>query len=76
MLFRSITLSYKKETVELVIMDDGIGFDTQKITIRKEKNTGFGLSMMRERINLLNGTFEIESRLGFGTEIQVNIPTK
>ncbi len=71
-----ITLSYKKETVELVIMDDGIGFDTQKITIRKEKNTGFGLSMMRERINLLNGTFEIESRLGFGTEIQVNIPTK
>ena len=71
-----ITLSYKEETVELVIMDDGIGFDTQKITIQKEKNTGFGLSMMRERINLLNGTFEIESRLGFGTEIQVNIPIK
>lgn len=71
-----ITLSYKKETIELVIMDDGIGFDTRKITIQKEKNTGFGLSMMKERINLLNGTFEIESRLGFGTEIQVNIPTK
>lgn len=71
-----ITLSYKVETIELVIMDDGIGFDIQKITIQKEKNTGFGLSMMKERINLLNGTFEIESRLGFGTEIQVNIPTK
>lgn len=71
-----ITLSYKEETVELVIMDDGIGFDTQKIAEQKEKNTGFGLSIMRERINLLNGTFEIESRLGFGTEIQVNIPIK
>lgn len=71
-----ITLSYKEETVELVIMDDGIGFDTQRITIQKEQNTGFGLSMMRERINLLNGTFEIESKPGFGTEIQVNIPTK
>ncbi len=71
-----ITLLYKENTIELVIMDDGIGFDTQKVTIQKEKNTGFGLSMMRERINLLNGTFEIESKPGFGTEIQVNIPTK
>lgn len=71
-----ITLSYKEDTIELVIMDDGIGFDTQRITIQKEQNTGFGLSIMRERINLLNGTFEIESKLGFGTEIQVNIPTK
>lgn len=71
-----ITLVYKEETIELVIMDDGIGFDTKRVTIKKEQNTGFGLSMMKERISLLNGTFEIESRLGFGTEIQVNIPTK
>lgn len=69
-----ITLSYRKEGIVLSIMDDGVGFDTAMVPIKKEKNTGFGLSMMRERICLLNGTFEIESKLGFGTEIQVNIP--
>lgn len=71
-----IILTYKKNEISLVIMDDGVGFDTDTLLMKKGENTGFGLSMMRERICLLNGTFEIESKLGFGTEIQINIPIK
>lgn len=71
-----IMLTYQEDAIKLVIMDDGVGFDTSTLLIKREENTGFGLSMMRERICLLNGTFEIESKLGFGTEIQINIPIK
>jgi len=71
-----ITLSYQKEKIELDIMDDGVGFDTKLVPAKNEKNVSFGLSMMRERICLLNGTFAIESKVGFGTEIQVIIPAK
>lgn len=71
-----IILSYQKDMLEVSIMDDGVGFDVNHMPERKNENTGFGLSMMKERVHLLNGTFEIESKTGFGTEIQVRIPIK
>lgn len=59
----------------LSIEDDGIGFEYDGLESHgKEDNSGFGLSMMKERAYLLSGDFYIESEKGKGTKIMVKIP--
>jgi len=57
------------------ITDDGIGFDINEV---KNKNfnidSGFGLFSMRERVELLQGEFEIYSEKGKGTRITAKVP--
>lgn len=54
--------------LHLIIEDNGKGFDLTKNT------TGFGLQSMRDRTLALNGDFNIESILGKGTKIKIDIP--
>ncbi len=56
--------------LQLVVRDDGIGFDTERVAAV----ASFGLSGMRERVELVGGTFAIVSEAGIGTEIQVGLP--
>ncbi|MNX45882.1 Oxygen sensor histidine kinase NreB [compost metagenome] len=51
--------------LKLSITDDGQGFDT------KTKKGGIGLSNMKERAHSLKGQFNIESKIGEGTKIEV-----
>lgn len=60
----------------LVIEDDGIGFDTEKLKTSDKSDGGFGLFNMRERVKLFNGKLEIKSKLNEGTKIIVNIPNE
>jgi len=54
--------------VRLVVEDDGMGFDPAASTDR------LGLSGIRERVALLDGTVGIESSPGRGTTLVVEIP--
>ncbi|WP_069649188.1 sensor histidine kinase [Caloranaerobacter ferrireducens] len=61
--------------INIVVKDDGIGFDVEKKL--KETNIfegGFGILGMRERVELLNGEFQIISSIGRGTSIIFRIP--
>lgn len=71
----TVKIFYKSDIIEIVIIDDGIGFDVirQESEIR-EDYSGFGLSTMRERIDLLSGKMEILSELGEGTKITIEVP--
>lgn len=66
---------FKQEDIlVLVIDDDGIGFDLE---LPEEKsNKGIGLVSIRERVSAFDGTFNIESQPGNGTEIIIEIPIK
>jgi signal transduction histidine kinase len=56
----------------LVIDDDGIGFN---IKIYEEtSNKGIGLISMRERVQSFGGSISIDSQVGIGTEILIEIP--
>ena len=55
--------------VRLTIADDGCGFDPQQTPTAR-----FGLAGMRERVALLGGTINIQSRPGAGTTIVITIP--
>jgi signal transduction histidine kinase len=59
--------------VIMMIEDDGKGISTRK---SKSPKQGLGLVSMRERVQLVGGTFEINSRPGKGTKIRVEIPIK
>lgn len=70
-----VTLAYENNKLSLTVQDNGIGFESQKNPgLLDEKNYGFGLSMMKERVILLGGTIQIKSVLGEGTTVSVEIP--
>lgn len=54
----------------IVIKDDGKGFNLDKTP--KEKH--FGLSLMEERVRLINGRIKISSKEKKGTCIQIEVP--
>jgi PAS domain S-box-containing protein len=56
--------------IHLVISDMGRGFDIESALQGK----GLGLTSMRERVRLLNGTIAIESKPNGGTTIRVRVP--
>jgi len=71
----SINLEFLEKELKLYVFDDGKGFDTNDLKVRKEDiSSGFGLYSMRERIELLNGKFEINSTIGKGTRLSITVP--
>jgi len=54
------------------IKDDGIGFIPEQVDYTKH----FGLKGIRERVNLMDGSMEIKSAAGKGTEIIIEVPFK
>jgi signal transduction histidine kinase len=56
--------------VHASVQDDGLGFDVAETACSQE---GIGLSSIRERLELLDGTLEITSRPGAGTTISVRV---
>jgi signal transduction histidine kinase len=65
----SVVLHQNRETICLEIRDDGIGFDPEKA----QEQCGFGLRIMKERVQKLGGTFDLESSPGKGTSITVEV---
>lgn len=63
-----LLLHCKSGTAQLVIKDNGIGFDPKKIS------SGIGLSSIRERVKFYSGKTELISSPGNGCELIVSIP--
>lgn len=66
----SVAMNYQPENLDVIIEDNGKGFD--HAATRQHK--GFGIANMEERMKLLNGTVHITSELNKGTKVQLNIP--
>ena len=71
----SVKLVYKENEIIISIEDDGKGFDVEHLdTSSRNDNSGFGLSMMKERVYLLSGKIDISSKVNEGTKIRVIVP--
>jgi signal transduction histidine kinase len=66
----AVKVCERDSAIALTVRDDGSGFDPLKGT------SGFGLLGMRERLALVNGTLEIDSRPGEGTVLHASIPAR
>ncbi|MDH2429367.1 sensor histidine kinase [Sphaerisporangium sp. TRM90804] len=79
-----VTLSYLEHEVALDVRDDGRGFDLAGLEAegagdgasRPASRGGFGLTIMRQRVEGLSGSLRIESEPGAGTGISACIPTQ
>ncbi|MGC1402404.1 MAG: PAS domain S-box protein [Thermodesulfobacteriota bacterium] len=61
-------------TIELTIQDCGEGFDQERLSSMESSKKGMGLSSMRERTEILDGSFSIKSTIGKGTVIKASWP--
>jgi sensor histidine kinase YesM len=68
---RVVSYETEKEYCILVV-DDGVGFNTDELV---DDRKHVGLRNIRERLKIMvNGTLEIESKVGVGTRVLVKIP--
>ncbi|PWU22211.1 MAG: hypothetical protein C5B48_10430 [Candidatus Rokuibacteriota bacterium] len=61
-------------TMQLCVVDDGRGFDVGRAMRRAERNHRIGLVGMGERVRLLGGHLEIDSRPGGPTVVSAVLP--
>jgi two-component system sensor histidine kinase DegS len=70
-----IDICYDDHRVKVIVKDDGIGFNVEKMQPNNsEQTSSFGLSIIKERISLLSGTLDIQSEKGKGTVVTVSVP--
>lgn len=67
-----IWFSFDESNLQVIISDDGCGFDPRLLVDKGIPH--FGLEMMRERAEITGGRLEIRSAPGHGTKIMAYIP--
>lgn len=65
-----ISIIMEPKLIKVQVRDDGKGFDLSKAMSGK----GLGLKLIKERVEMLGGYFNIESRIGSGTFVTFHIP--
>jgi len=65
----TVKLEISRNHVTVIVKDNGKGFD-----IREKKKDSFGLIGMRERVDLLDGNLTIDSSVGAGTIVMIQVP--
>jgi two-component system sensor histidine kinase DegS len=68
-----VKLEFGDGKVNMVVTDDGVGFERHKKD-GKHTERHFGIMTIKERIALVDGSFNIESTPGKGTKVFTTIP--
>jgi signal transduction histidine kinase len=84
-----LTLSFNENSIFIVIKDYGVGiseeclskiFDVDSITTTRgtdnEKGSGLGLKISKEFIEKNGGSLTVESEIGKGTEVKIELPAE
>ena len=69
-----VTIDIQKDRVLTIIVDNGIGFDTEMVFQNTFTWDSFGLRAIIERARIIGGDAKIESQSGHGTRITVESP--
>jgi signal transduction histidine kinase len=69
----SVIIRRTDATLQVIIEDDGCGFDVGAVAAKAGGHRGLGLDGMRQRLSLIGGTLEIESAKDAGTTIFARI---
>jgi CheY-like chemotaxis protein len=71
-----VTLTHQEHTLTLTVADAGAGFDPTRLRVAGGVEGGFGLLGIRERLELVGGHLEIESRPGRGSRFRLVAPLR
>jgi signal transduction histidine kinase len=72
----TVRLEGEGKLVRIIVQDDGIGFDTDAIPKATEREAGFGLFNIRERMADFGGSLEIRSEPGQGCMAILTAPVR
>jgi len=70
----SVRVKLVDDVLHLEIEDDGIGFDALEVAARARTGEAVGLEGMRERAEIVRGTFRVDSVPGRGTRVAAELP--
>ena len=66
-----VQLDMGTQLIRLVVEDNGRGFDFNQVTAESK---GLGMKVIRDRAEMLGGEFEVDSAIGEGARVTVNLP--
>jgi signal transduction histidine kinase len=69
-----LTLEFRESAARIRVRDNGCGFNLDLVRFNQVGRSSLGLAGMEERAALLGGTLSIQSRPGYGTEVEAVIP--
>ena len=65
-----VLIDWGQESLTVTVSDNGIGFDPEQV----DRNKHFGLEIMQERIEKVNGRIDFQSSENSGTKITIFVP--
>ncbi|NVJ88306.1 MAG: hypothetical protein HWD82_02550 [Flavobacteriaceae bacterium] len=65
-----VMIKEENDMLIIRISDDGVGFDKSKV----DEKDGLGINQIDARIKMMKGKFHIDTKIGFGTLIKVDLP--
>lgn len=70
----NLYIAKKTKSIELIIKDNGKGFDLNDFWIVQTKRKGFGLKNIQDRAEIYGGKVELDSIVGRGTTFKISWP--
>lgn len=71
-IYVNVELDMKNNCIIVNFKDNGCGFDFENILYDRDKHSGFGMAMLKERVSLLKGTIQYSNNNG--SHFLINIP--
>jgi two-component system, NarL family, sensor histidine kinase DegS len=69
-----VALAFGDAQVAVSVEDDGSGFDAAELQAGARGRHGLGLATIHERAEMLGGKAQVESRIGRGTKVRIELP--
>lgn len=69
-----IEINKDEHMLMVTVKDNGIGFDRKTNEMNENKEKGFGIFSIRERLMQFEGQFIIDSEIGVGTSVTIGLP--
>jgi two-component system, NarL family, sensor histidine kinase UhpB len=69
----NIDIRFLDHRLEMIVRDNGTGFDVQEAAVRSGGKGSLGLMSMQERASLIGAKFKIESKPGAGTAVKAEV---
>jgi two-component system, NarL family, sensor kinase len=70
----SASIHFNNEAVDILIKDNGKGFDLSPLNDEGNQSFGLGLRNMNSRAKLIGAVFSVTSTTGKGTEVSLQLP--
>ena len=67
-----INLDLSEDLIRVQVDDNGKGFDPDAV----QESKSLGLKLIRERVEMMGGTFEIDSAVGKGSRVIFTLPVQ